>query len=117
MKRWNGWGDEAVTYPLPESAGFYLLDQIGAGQPVNDADFLQVLGSVEPSRLAPHRLISTSADERLRHARGQSLPDWVALRSGQMNAFPDGVAYPKSDEDVRALLAFARRGGVKVIPY
>ncbi len=117
MKRWNGWGDEAINYPLPESAGLYLADQVGVGLALEDADFLQVLGSLEKSRLQPHGLISTGSEDRLRHARGQSLPDWVALRSGQMNAFPDGVAYPRSDEDVRALLAFARQGEVKVIPY
>src|SRR5512140_1617148 len=117
MKRWNGWGDEAISYPLPGSAGQYLADQLGAGLVLEDADFLQVLGSVAKSRLPQHRLISTDSSERLRHARGQSLPDWVAMRSGQINAFPDGVAYPKSDEDVRALLAWACRGGVKVIPY
>jgi alkyldihydroxyacetonephosphate synthase len=117
MKRWNGWGDEAITYPLPASAAQYLEGQLGPGLALVDADFLSLLGQVEKSRLAAHRLISTNNDERLRHARGQSLPDWIALRSGQVGAFPDGVAYPNSDEDVRVLLAFARQGNVKVIPY
>ncbi len=117
MKRWNGWGDEAILYPLPESAKQFLAGLIGEGLALEDADFVDVLTHVEPSRLAPHRLISMDADERVRHARGQSLPDWIALRSGQISAFPDGVAYPKSDQDVRALLAFARKGGVKLIPY
>ena len=86
MKRWNGWGDEAISYPLPGLATQYLADQIGAGLILEDIDFLQALGSVGKSRLPPHRLISTDSNERLRHARGQSLPDWVALRSGQINS-------------------------------
>ncbi len=117
MKRWNGWGDEAVTYPLPESAGHYLAELVGEGPRLEDVTLQQALQAVPPSRLLPHPLITTDAEERLRHARGQSLPDWIALRSGQIGAFPDGVAYPTSDDEVRGLLAYARQAGVKLIPY
>jgi alkyldihydroxyacetonephosphate synthase len=117
MKRWNGWGDEATTYPLPDSAARYLAGFIGEGLHLEDASLEQTLQSVHPSPLSSHPLISTDAEERLRHARGQSLADWIALRSGRIGASPDGVAYPTSDEDVRSLLAYARRAGVKVIPY
>ena len=117
MKRWNGWGDEDTTYPLPDSAARYLARQIGEGLRLEDASLPNILASIGKSRLPAHPLISTDNEERLRHARGQSLADWIALRSGQIEAFPDGVAYPTSDEDVRALLAYARQAGVKVIPY
>ena len=62
-------------------------------------------------------MISSNPEERLRHARGQSLPDWIALRSGRIGTFPDGVAYPVSDEEVRELLGFAKKTGIKLIPY
>jgi alkyldihydroxyacetonephosphate synthase len=117
MKRWNGWGDEATTYPLPDSAARYLAGFIGEGLHLQDASLEQTLRSVPHSSLPSHPLISTAAEERLRHARGQSLPDWIALRSGRVGASPDGVAYPKSDDDVRTLLTYARHAGVKVIPY
>ncbi len=117
MKRWNGWGDETTTYPLPDSAARYLADQIGEGPQLADASLPELLACIEKSRLPAHPLISTSSEERLRHARGQSLADWIALRSGQIETFPDGVAYPASDEEVRTLLTFARQSGVKVIPY
>lgn len=117
MRRWNGWGDEAILYPLPGPALHFLEARLGAGLALTDADFVSLMAQVGKPRLAAHRLISTNPDERLLHARGQSLPDWIALRSGQIGAFPDGVAYPNSDEDVRTLLAFARQGDVKVIPY
>lgn len=55
--------------------------------------------------------------ERLRHARGQSLPDWIALRYGVVDTFPEGVAYPETDEHARALFDFARSSGVCLIPY
>ena len=117
MKRWNGWGDEATTYPLPGSAARYLADLVGEGLHLQDVPLAQALQAVPAAILAPHPLISTDAEERLRHARGQSLPDWIALRSGQIRTFPDGVAYPASDVDVRSLLDYARRTGVKLIPF
>jgi len=51
------------------------------------------------------------------HARGQSLPDWIALRTGRIPYVPDGVAFPAAREEVRELLAYAREHGVAVIPY
>ena len=32
MKRWNGWGDEKVDYPLPDSAARYLAELVGPGR-------------------------------------------------------------------------------------
>ena len=117
MKRWNGWGDEATTYPLPESAARYLAEQVGEGLHLQDATLEQALQTVPISHFPPHQLISTAPEERLRHARGQSLPDWIALRSGQIRTFPDGVVYPASEQEVRALLEYARKAGVRLIPY
>ncbi len=117
MKRWNGWGDEATDYPLPDSAARYLAGLIGEGSHSEDASLERTLQAIPHSPLPPHPLISTAAEERLHHARGQSLPDWIALRAGQIGAFPAGVAYPTSDEDVRALLDYAKKAGAKVIPY
>ena len=117
MKRWNGWGDEATTYPLPDPAARYLAERVGEGLRLQDATLAETLQAVPPARLPPHPLISSDPEERLRHARGQSLPDWIALRSGQIRVFPDGVAYPASDEEVRSLLEYARKTGAKLIPY
>jgi alkyldihydroxyacetonephosphate synthase len=117
MKRWNGWGDEATNYPLPDSAARYLAGLIGESARLEDASLAQTLASIGKSRLPHHPLISIDPEERLRHSRGQSLPDWIALRSGQIGTFPDGVAYPVSDKEVRTLLEYAGRAGVQVIPY
>jgi len=117
MRRWNGWGDEATRYPLPDSAVRYLETVIGHGQLIADATFDQVIAAVPQSSLTPHAHITTDPAERLYHARGQSLPDWVALRSGRIGVFPGGIAYPESDDDVRALLDYARRAGLCLIPY
>ncbi len=117
MRRWNGWGDEATTYNLPESAAHYLEAKVGQGRKIPDVSFERALTAVPPSTLRPHTHLSTDAAERLFHARGQSLPDWVALRHGRLETFPDGVVYPTSAEEVRALFDYARRNGTRLIPY
>ncbi|MGD8814632.1 MAG: FAD-binding oxidoreductase [Anaerolineales bacterium] len=117
MRRWNGWGSESVDYPLPPSAADYLVGMVGKGASVPDASLESVLESVPTSRLPPHPLVRQDPTERLMHARGQSLPDWIALRSGNVGAFPDGVAYPDNDEDVRSLIDYARETGACLIPY
>ncbi len=75
------------------------------------------MAAVPESRLRPHPLISTSAADRVRVARGQGFPDLIALRTGRFAAFPDGVARPVSREEVRVLLRYAQQVGVRVIPY
>jgi len=117
MKRWNGWGNPATDYPLPASAARYLEAVVGPGARLPDATLEQALTGVPPSRLPSHPLVSADPEERLRHARGQSLPDWIALRSGRIGAYPDGVAYPCDEEQVRELMDYARRVGAALIPY
>jgi FAD/FMN-containing dehydrogenases len=39
------------------------------------------------------------------------------MHSGNVDTFPDGVAFPESAEQVRELLAYARENNLVVIPY
>lgn len=119
MKQWNGWGDDEndLGLELKTSTLRYLEQIIGTSKPLPDATLEQVLTRVPASRLEPHELISLDAEDRLRHARGQSLPDWLALRSGDFGVFPDGVAFPKTSEQVQVLLQYAQDHQVSVIPY
>ena len=117
MRRWNGWGDDTVDYPLTEAARRHLAGQVGEGLSLPDAERAAVLASIPATRLPMHSLITTAPADRLLHARGQSLPDWIALRSGRLRVFPDGVAYPASSGQVRAVLSLARQVGARVIPY
>jgi alkyldihydroxyacetonephosphate synthase len=119
MKRWNGWGDDenALDYELSTTAQGFLEGLIGKSAPLQDASLESVLSRVPPSRLAPHELYSLDAEDRLRHARGQSLPDWLALRSGEFGVFPDAVAFPQSSEEVQSLLQYAAAQQIDVIPY
>ncbi len=115
--RWNGWGDPAVTPSLSAHAAELLGALVGPGVPPHDASLTDVLGGIPASRLDPEPGLSLDPEDRLRHARGQSLPDWIALRSGRLPAVPDAVAHPTDAADVRALLERARRAGWEVIPY
>jgi alkyldihydroxyacetonephosphate synthase len=102
---------------LPEGAAPFLARVAGPATRPPDARLEDVIARVPPSRLPPHRLVSTDPAERLRHARGQSLPDWIALRSGRIPAFPDGVARPAHAAEVRELLRWAKEVDARLIPY
>jgi len=117
MRRWNGWGDDAITYPVPPSAIEFLTQVIGPTTPPRDVPLEQVVAAVPEGRLPEHPLVTTDPEERVRHARGQSLPDWVAMRSGRIAAFPDGVAHPSDASQVRDLIRYATGAGTRLIPY
>jgi alkyldihydroxyacetonephosphate synthase len=119
MRRWNGWGDESVDMHLPASAVQLLEQLLGEATPLPDAVLADVVAQVPSSRLAAndHALIETDAEIRVRHARGQSLPDWLAMRSGRFEVFPDAVARPEGTTQVRELIDWARERDVILIPY
>ena len=96
MKRWNGWGEETKTFNLPSQALKFLQDQIGQGDLSPDIDLLTALQSVPPSRISGQQAFITDNMTRLLHSRGQSLPDWIALRSITPDTYPDAVAFPKN---------------------
>ncbi len=117
MKRWNGWGSDDIDYPVPPSALAYLAEAIGPAVPGPSAPLESILKRIPPSRLPDRLLYNRNPETRLRHARGHSLPDWIALRFGSLDRFPDGVARPASEQDVEEILAFAKESGTWLIPY
>lgn len=117
MRRWNGWGDDTISSHVSDQAVAYLAARVGAGAPPRDVTAGEALAGVPQPKPLSHPLVRSAAAERLRHARGQSFPDWLALRSGRIPAYPDGVAYPITDADVTDLIRFAQAAGVRLIPY
>lgn len=117
MRKWNGWGDDTVKFPLSNSMKKFLSLHLGEGQPLKDATLQEVLEKVPPSRLPSHSLIETDPEVRVRHACGQSVPDWIAMRSGNFPSIPDGVAFPINSEQVKELLFWAEQHRINVIPY
>lgn len=102
---------------LAEPGRKLLEEAVGKGAPPEDCSRRTLLEKVPKSRLSEHALVVTDPESRLDHAHGQSLPDWISLRGGVLDRFPDGVAFPASDEDVRELLNFSVHQKATVIPY
>jgi alkyldihydroxyacetonephosphate synthase len=117
MRKWNGWGDESTDFPANPGVKRFLTQELGESRALSDAGKEQVVAAVPASRLPAHPLVSVDPWLRVLHARGQSLPDWLAMRSGAMGPFPDGVAEPTSSEEVRLLLKWAAEENITVIPY
>ncbi len=125
MRAWNGWGSGQYGMDLPENGQKFLVERIGAGHKIADASLESVCAQVPESRLAVldlaslsnSEMIKTDAETRVRHARGQSFPDWLAMRSGDFGIFPDAVAFPETSEQVAELLQLAASQDIDVIPY
>ncbi len=79
----------------------------GQGARLPDASLEAALAKVPASRLEADPRYSIDPRERLLHARGQSLPDWLAMREGDFGVYPDAVAHPETAEQIRELLALA----------
>ncbi len=117
MKRWNGWGNAEITYPLADNARIYLENVVGQPLKLPDMTLDEAVRKVPESRLSPIMGIHTDPTERLLHARGQSLPDWVAIRSGEVGSYPDAVAYPEFEQDLEEVMRYAHDSKAVLIPY
>jgi len=117
MRRWNGWGDDSIEYPLPIAAEHFLETLVGTSTSRQDVSLNQIIETMPESRLPVNALVTTDPLQRLLHTCGQSLPDWIAMRSGQIKVYPDGVAHPTDENEIRQLLRYAEQQGVVLIPY
>lgn len=117
MQRWNGWGDDTVHVDLSIQGHNLLRELLGKGNVKADYPLEKFINRIPTSRLPHHPLISTNPKERLDHSHGQSLPDWISLRGGTLQHFPDGVAQPSTSEEVQELLDFSGKHNVVVIPF
>jgi alkyldihydroxyacetonephosphate synthase len=117
VRRWNGWGDDSDNYALTEDARAFLRERIGIAKPGRDATREEALRAVPESRIGNSSTFQTDSAVRLDHARGQSFPDWLAMRTGRMGPFADGVALPTNHDEVAQALAEAKKLGAIVIPY
>ena len=62
-------------------------------------------------------LCSAATYDRACHSYGKSLPDYVRIFDGDFAVAPDIVAYPRTEDDVVALLDWAAGARVAVIPF
>jgi alkyldihydroxyacetonephosphate synthase len=117
MRSWNGWGEEGREDRLDDGARAFLLQAVGAGVPTPDVTLQQALAAVPAARLPAGAPFDTTPELRLRHAGGQSFPDWIGRRFGRFGAPADGVALPASHDETAQALAEAQKLGAVVIPY
>src|SRR5699024_1315053 len=106
---------EKNNFPLPKNGSRFLRELIGEGRVLADATLTDLVAKVPTSRLPDNRLINKNAEIRVLHARRQSLPDWLDMRSGYVYVFPDAVAEPSTSDEVQELLAWAQENGAIVI--
>jgi alkyldihydroxyacetonephosphate synthase len=118
-RRWNGWGyiDGEYSHAPSPAAQAMAQQRLGTSSALPAASLSDLMAQVPASRLPAHALVDTSNETRVRHSRGQSLPDLLQLRAGQVPVFPDGVAFPKNDDDVRELFSYAKTHDLVLIPY
>jgi alkyldihydroxyacetonephosphate synthase len=75
---------------------------------------------LEPPRLDPPASLpfcSTAHYDRVAHTFGKSFPDYVRGLAGDYRSAPDVVAYPRSEEEVAAVLDWAGSAQASVTPF
>ena len=119
--RWNGWGNININKKVSPHGAKLIKSHIGKTKKLSSVSLQQVLKTVPKSRLPADitelNIVSIDSEDRLRHARGQSFPDWIAMHGGDFEVFPDGVAFPQSTADVETLLKLASEHDLIVIPF
>ncbi len=116
--RWNGWGEAHYSFEITSTGLNFLHRILGSSEQLPEAPLADAIDRVPASRIRDsHYLMTSDPEVRLRHARGQSLPDWLARKSGDMEFYPDAVAFPENRRDVKELIALAKINDWVLIPY
>ncbi|HSP84302.1 MAG TPA: FAD-binding oxidoreductase, partial [Psychrobacter sp.] len=119
--RWNGWGNVSINKKVSPHGAKLIKSHIGKTKKLSSVSLQKVLKTVPKSRLPATitelDIVSIDKEVRLRHARGQSFPDWIAMHGGDFEVFPDGIAFPESTADIETLLKLASEYDLIVIPF
>lgn len=116
-----GWGytDEALT-PAEEQHVAQLAGLLGiTGTPIASPK-LDEFELPAPRMAAPAKLasiLSATPYDRITHGYGKSFADLVRMQMRSMPNPPDWVAFPRSEDDISALMDFAASSGAALIPF
>lgn len=81
--RWNGWGNININKEVSPHGAKLIKSHIGKTKKLSSVTLESVIKTVPPSRLPSAltdlEIVSTDSEVRVRHARGQSFPDWIAM--------------------------------------
>jgi len=117
-----GWGYEGGGPDAAQSAGILrtLSESFGTSLEIAPEPREADLALPQPRIAAPATLASLCTDlprQRARHAYGCAYRDIVRALRGQYDHPPDLVAFPRSEEDVTALLDWCSDADIAAIPY
>ncbi|MEA2758216.1 MAG: alkyldihydroxyacetonephosphate synthase [Methylobacteriaceae bacterium] len=122
-RKFWGWGyddDEltpaehsAVAARVRELAG---RDGLAPGAEPKTGDFDLRQPRIEPPQALASRF-STTPHDRLLHAYGRSFPDILRMWMRDVPNPPDHVAFPHTENEIAAILDWAGRNNVAVIPF
>ena len=124
---WWGWQRADERVELPAAVRTLLVEGLGfAERPSPPVDLAQI--RLPPSRLPERaqadlaaavgaRHVLVDQETRVRHCRGRSTADLLALRSGTGDDAPDAVVTPAGHDEVAAVLAACARHRVAVVPF
>jgi alkyldihydroxyacetonephosphate synthase len=127
--KWWGWGEEGRTFPLPDPQRFWTFvrgrfGETGVSQRIESLDGI----ALRPCRLDEEALaalgkavgdgsLTSENTDRAVHSLGKSYRDLVRIRRGEVPNPTDAVLYPRTEEQIEAILEAAARRGVAVIPF
>jgi alkyldihydroxyacetonephosphate synthase len=128
--RWNGWGWAEHANPLAgnDAVWSWLSSELGTpALPNTPARPLEQI-TLPPSQLSAEdraKFVSLVGPENVRddayerafHALGRSYFDLLRLRAGDLSVAPDTVLYPRSTDDVLAILSYASDREIAVVPF
>jgi alkyldihydroxyacetonephosphate synthase len=118
-----GWGVNSVVFPADRLSRVVQFLSTLLGRPVADAipaPSLDDLRMPEPALEIPEEFrafVSGDRYARATHTYGKAFRDIVRGLSGDYSAAPDLVAYPRNEQQIAALLDWAQREAVAVIPF
>jgi alkyldihydroxyacetonephosphate synthase len=117
------WGDPAEAAPLPEATRGLVELALGVRETPALDEVTVPPSALEESHLAALRsmlgaenVVTEDGVRRLR-TRGKSTPDLLRQRSGDLTDAPDAVVRPGTHDEVEALISFAVRHHLAVVPF
>ena len=127
--KWWGWGEEGRSFSLADPERFWSfvserLGGSGVSQRLESAEQIVLrpcrLGADDLAalrRAVGDRQVSVDRVERAVHSLGKGYRDLVRMRRGEIAEPTDAVAYPRTEEEVAAVLEVAAERGIAVIPF
>ena len=118
------WGAPGSSPELGDTTREMLRARMGELEPAPAADLADVklpvaaaIPEAVVSAAGGPGAVSTSDEDRIRHAAGSGYVDLIRLRSGTLEHAPDAVLAPADATAVEATLAACARERIAVVPF